>query len=149
MAATMSCPTRRSERRGASAGLQRGALLLEVLISILIFSIGVLALVGLQARMTSAQSESKYRADASYLANEVVGLMWSDLANRANYNALSCASHPRCNDWLEKVSSTLPNGNGAISIDATSQEVTITVTWEHGGEGQRTFTTRTRLNEAG
>jgi type IV pilus assembly protein PilV len=149
MAATMSCPARSSELRRRSARAQGGALLLEVLISILIFSIGVLALVGLQARMTSAQSESKYRADASYLANEVVGLMWSDLANRGSYNALSCASHPRCNDWLEKVTATLPNGSGAISIDATSQEVTITVTWEHGGEGTRTFTTRTRLNEAG
>lgn len=149
MAATTSHTARKKHRRGVAVRAQGGALLLEVLISILIFSIGVLALVGLQARMTSAQSESKYRADASYLANEVVGLMWSDLSNRASYNALSCASHPRCNDWLEKVSSTLPNGNGAISIDATSQEVTITVTWEHGGEGTRTFTTRTRLNEAG
>lgn len=128
---------------------QRGALLLEVLVSILIFSVGVLALVGLQARMTEAQSESKYRADASYLANEAVGLMWSDMANRSNYNGLTCASHARCNDWLEKVGSTLPNGSGSIVIDAATQMVTVTVNWEHGGAGSRSFSTRTRLSDAG
>jgi type IV pilus assembly protein PilV len=149
MAAPTSFRTRSSEPRRQVPRLQGGALLLEVLVSILIFSVGVLALVGLQARMTSAQSESKFRADASYLANEAVGLMWSDLANRANYNGLTCANHPRCNDWLEKVTATLPNGAGAITIDAASQMVTISVTWEHGGEGSRTYTTRTRLSEAG
>lgn len=124
-------------------------MLLEVLVSILIFSVGVMALVGLQARMTEAQSESKYRADASYLANEAVGLMWSDMANRANYNGLTCTSHARCNDWLEKVSATLPNGTGTIVIDATTQMVTVTVNWEHGGAGARSFSTRTRLSDAG
>lgn len=124
-------------------------MLLEVMVSILIFSVGVMALVGLQARMTEVQSESKYRADASYLANEAVGLMWSDLANRSNYNGLTCASHARCNDWLEKVGATLPNGSGAIVIDATTQMVTVTVTWEHGSAGERSFSTRTRLSDAG
>lgn len=127
---------------------QGGAMLLEVLVSILIFSVGVLALVGLQARMTEAQSESKYRADASYLANEVVGLMWSDLINLSQYNGLSCSGHARCNDWLDKVSVTLPNATGAITINATTQMVTITVTWQRAGDTQRSFTTRTRISAA-
>jgi len=123
-------------------------MLIEVLVSILIFSVGVLALVGLQARMTEAQSESKYRADASYLASEVVGLMWSDVANINQYNGLSCAGHPRCNDWLDKVTATLPNASGAITIDATTQMVTITVTWQRAGDSQRSFSTRTRISAA-
>lgn len=77
---------------------QRGMMLIEVLVSILIFSIGVLALVGLQARMTAAQSDAKYRADASYLANEVVGTMWGDLSHVANYNGTACTSNTRCSD---------------------------------------------------
>lgn len=135
----------RQHRRGT----QRGAMLIEVLVAILIFSIGVLALVGLQARMTKAQSEAKYRADASYLANEIIGVMWGDIANRANYNGQTCASHPRCNDWLGKVSSTLPGGSGAISIDAATQVITITVNWQLSGEEAHSYSTRTTLNEAG
>ncbi len=127
---------------------QRGMMLIEVLVSILIFSIGVLALVGLQARMTASQSDAKYRADAGYLANEVVGMMWSDLAHVANYNGTACTSNTRCSDWQSKVSNTLPNGTGAIVIDATTQMVTITVTWQHGSDGQHTYSTRTRLSSA-
>lgn len=140
----MSCPRKRNEPRSQ----QRGAMLIEVLVSILIFSIGVLALVGLQARMTEAQSESKYRADASYLANEAVGLMWSDVVNLNQYNGLSCAGHPRCNDWLDKVAATLPNASGSISINATTQQVTITVTWQRAGDTQRSFSTSTRITAA-
>lgn len=127
---------------------QRGMMLIEVLVSILIFSIGVLALVGLQARMTAAQSDAKYRADASYLANEVVGTMWGDLSHVANYNGTACTSNTRCSDWQSKVSSTLPNGNGSIVVDATSQMVTVTVTWQHGSDDPHSYTTRTRLSAA-
>ena len=97
---------------------QHGVMLLEVLVSILIFSIGVLALVVLQARMTAAQSDAKYRADASYLANEVVGMMWSDLTHVTNFNGTACTAYTRCSDWQSKVSNTLPNGSGAIVVDA-------------------------------
>jgi len=71
------------------------------------------------------------------------------MANRSNYNGLTCASQARCNDWLEKVGATLPNGTGTIVIDATTQMVTVTVTWEHGDSGARAFSTRTRLSDAG
>lgn len=129
--------------------IQQGMMLIEVLVSILIFSIGVLALVGLQARMTAAQSDAKYRADASYLANEVVGLMWSDLSHVANYNGVACTSNTRCSDWQAKVTNALPNGSGSIVVDATTQMVTVTVTWQHGSDDPHTYSTRTRLSTAG
>ena len=108
----------------------------------------MLALVGLQARMTAAQSDAKYRADASYLANEVVGMMWSDLSHVANYNGVACTSYTRCSDWRSKVANTLPNGSSTIVVDATTQMVTITVTWQHGSDDQHSYTTRTRLSAA-
>ena len=49
-----------------SHAAQQGVVLLESLIAILIFSMGILALVGLQAAMISNTSNAKYRADASY-----------------------------------------------------------------------------------
>ena len=64
---------------------QKGAVLLEALIAILIFSMGILALVGLQAAMLQNTTDSKFRADASYLAQQQIGRIWADPANAASY----------------------------------------------------------------
>lgn len=55
---------------------QSGLALLEGLIAILIFSMAVLAVVGLQATAISKGSESQYRADAAFLANQLLAQMW-------------------------------------------------------------------------
>lgn len=64
---------------------QSGAMLLEALIAILIFSLGILAIIGLQAQSIRNSAEAKYRSDAAYLANQLIGRMWADRANLANY----------------------------------------------------------------
>jgi type IV pilus assembly protein PilV len=56
---------------------QSGVMLLEALIAILIFSLGVLGIVGLQATAVSVTSDAKYRTDAGLLVNELIGEMWS------------------------------------------------------------------------
>ena len=45
---------------------QRGVMLIEGLIAILIFSLGVLAMVGMQAQAINHTSQAKYRADAAF-----------------------------------------------------------------------------------
>ena len=65
---------------------QTGVMLLEALIAILIFSLGILAIIGLQAQSIRNSSEAKYRADASFLANQLIGYMWTDPANFAAYS---------------------------------------------------------------
>lgn len=55
---------------------QSGLALLEGLIAILIFSMAVLAVVGMQATAISKGSESQYRADAAFLANQLLAQMW-------------------------------------------------------------------------
>ena len=51
----------------------RGFALIEALIALLIFSLAVLGLVGLQAAMTRASTGAKYRAEATYLATDLIG----------------------------------------------------------------------------
>jgi type IV pilus assembly protein PilV len=64
---------------------QRGIVLIEALIAILLFSIGILGIVGLQATMIKGSNEGRMRADASYLAQQRIAALWaandSDLAN--------------------------------------------------------------------
>ena len=57
---------------------QQGAFLLESLIGILIFSLGVLGIVGLQAQAIRFTNDSEYRAEAVYLANSLISQMWAD-----------------------------------------------------------------------
>jgi type IV pilus assembly protein PilV len=56
---------------------QSGVMLLEALIAILIFSLGILGIVGMQASAIAASRDAKFRSDAGLLANELVAQMWS------------------------------------------------------------------------
>jgi len=126
----------------------RGIALIEVLVALLIFMLGVLGLVGLQTSMTRAQTESKARADAATLANEVIGRMWTDLDNLAAYNGSSCAGQARCSEWQDKVAGGLPGGTGAVGVDTGTGDVTITITWTMPGGASHKYVTSTTVAKA-
>lgn len=121
--------TTRRQRR------QQGVMMIEVLIGILIFSIGILAMLGMQTLAMRATIDAKYRAEAGFLANEIIGVMWGDPANLANYATASCAANTRCNAWLTRVSTALPGGV-APTITVATRQVTVVVQWQ--GPGQAT-----------
>jgi type IV pilus assembly protein PilV len=50
---------------------QRGVLLIEVLISIVIFAIGILSMISMQAVSVAAQNDSQYRAEAEHLIDQL------------------------------------------------------------------------------
>jgi type IV pilus assembly protein PilV len=58
-----------------SMNLAAGATLLEVLIALLVFSFGVLGMIGMQAVSMKSSMDAKYRADAAFLANQLIGHM--------------------------------------------------------------------------
>ncbi len=133
-----------SRSRGA-----HGFVLIDVLIAILLFSVGVLGLVGLQSAMTRNQTEAKVRADASYLASELVAQMWSNTTSLSSYTSTGCASLALCKEWQDKVAASLPQGSGSVSADGTTGDVTVTVSWTNpGGESHR-YVTQTTISAAG
>lgn len=127
----------------------RGIALIEVLVALLVFMLGVLGLVGLQGSLTRAQTESKFRADAAYLASEAIGRMWSDLTNVASYDGGGCASVARCKEWQDKVSTALPRGSGAVALDAASGDATVTVSWTSPDGETHRYITSTTVTKAG
>lgn len=138
-------PTRRpTSMRGRrhSAG---GFALIEVLVSVLLFVIGVLGLVGLQASMAQAQTVSKSRTDATYLASELLGRMWTDMSNRDKYNSADCDAHPACKDWMDKVARDLPGGTSTVAFDAATGDVEIVVGWSLPDGGTHSYTTRSAV----
>jgi type IV pilus assembly protein PilV len=111
----------------------RGFAMLEALVGLLIFSFGILGLVGLHGSMTKAQTMSRFRADAAALAGDLVGTMWGDLPRVAQYDTGSCDAHPPCKAWADKVASALPGGTPNIVVNGGL--VTITISWTVPGEG--------------
>ncbi len=128
----------------ARDGMQQGFMLIEALVALLIFAFGVLGLVGMQASMTKAQSTAKYRADAAFLAQQLVGTMWSEApANLTNYATANCAGYARCAEWAAKVATTLPAG--ATTVALTAEGWLVTITWTQPNEGTHKFTTLTTI----
>jgi len=107
---------------------QGGVVLLEALIAILIFSFGVLGLVGLQASMVKNTSEAKYRSTASYIAQQRIGEMWADPVNLP----------PEDLNQPIDVSSQLPGGIRLVTQPAAGQYL-IEVFWQQPGESPRRF----------
>jgi len=115
---------------------QSGVALLEALVGILIFSIGILALMGLQAQAIRNTVESKYRNEAAYLANQIIGQMWVDRTNLAAYDTGSGASTNMTN-WRARVAGTLPRvvagGTNSPTIAVAGNQVTVTIFWQMPG----------------
>lgn len=67
------------------AGRQRGVTLLEVLITVVILSFGLLGMAALQARSMAAEIESYQRGQAIVLLQDMVDRMSSNGSNGASY----------------------------------------------------------------
>jgi type IV pilus assembly protein PilV len=131
------------QRTRSAAARQAGFALIEVLVSLLLFAIGILGIVGLQATMTQTQTESKVRADAANLVDELATVMWGELgnqnttANLAGFTGGGCSANLACNAWLTKMQRTLPGGtltdlsfNNAVDTwDVNHGKVTLTLSW--------------------
>ena len=136
----------------AKAGTrQRGATLLEALIGILIFSIGIPALVGMQALAIKHMSDAKYRSDASFFANEIIGQMWVNRASLGSYAFAGAGAPPAAiNSWVTSIQNGLPGVTAAANlpiITVAGTTVTVTVRWQSpGGEGVHSHITMAYIN---
>lgn len=125
---------------------QTGSVILEALIAILIFSVGILALVGMQATAINSVADAKYRSTAGFLANQIVGTVWATrqnavVANASNVMAanpdptFACSPCGAANGnaytqaWaVSGVAAQLPSGTASIAISGAV--VTVTLGWQ-------------------
>ena len=52
---------------------QRGVFLIEVLIALVVFAIGILSMISMQAVSMAAQNDSQYRAEAGHMIDQLTG----------------------------------------------------------------------------
>lgn len=125
---------------------QTGSVILEAMIAILIFSVGILALVGMQATAINNVADAGNRTTASFLANQMVGTVWATRQNAVvatASNVMSATPDPSfaCNPcttsngnaftqaWAASgVAAELPQGTASIAISGAV--VTVTIGWQ-------------------
>lgn len=146
---------------------QSGVSLLEAMLAILIFSVGILALVALQSVSVKATTESKFRADAGFLASQLIGRMWADYAAfdlgqyEYNVSGAGCGNYSGGGGnaavaaWVASVLETLPGATAnSIQIRLTRNpgqpdhnRVAINICWQPpGADDWRQFGTVTQIN---
>lgn len=98
--------------------------LIEVLVALLVFSVGLVGLAALQARAMTYAGIAEDTNRAALLANEITAQMLMS----QNVTLPSA----RLDAWKARVADAggagLPNGTGDVTVDAT-QLATITIAW--------------------
>ncbi len=141
-------------KQSRSVQRQNGSVLIEAMVAVVIFSFGLLALISMQSAAVRSTTDAKYRADASFLANQIIGQMWgvssASLNSFANGVATTAANAATCpsgggtataaaaTGWLAAVSAMLPgadNNRQQITVDAATGQVTVRVCWQDRAAG--------------
>jgi len=122
---------------------QSGAYLLEALIGILIFALGVLGIVGLQAASLRTTTDNSLRAEAVFAATQLVGQMWADVQGSLAANYSSAGAGATYTSWAAELKSAqggawyqdpdVDFNNAALCSAApspTSNSVYIQIYWQ-------------------
>ncbi len=127
---------------------QSGIGLIEILISLLVLSIGLLGLVSMQANGLKHNRNAYYRTQATILAYDIADRMRANSTQAeagAYVETYGAASGSECNSnctpaqigttdiiqWKANLAAQLPGGDGKI-IDNGSNNYDITIKWSDG-----------------
>lgn len=148
---------------------QRGFTLLEVMIALVIFSIGLLGLADLQIRSVDYNNGAYQRSQASFLISDIMDRMRAnkdaalngsyDIALGTNPPQADCSkSTSNCNsaaqtaadlyEWKQALA-VLPGGDGSVShtTNGSTTTFTVSVTWndKNTTTGKSTLTVKGEL----
>lgn len=131
---------------------QIGFTLLEVLVALLVLSIGLLGVAGLQATSLQFNLDASSRSQVTILAEDILSKMRmrtnvlqsedisaviaqyklspTDTAGACVHNDASITNDLNC--WLTDISTLLPNGSASITTSG-GRDVTVTIQWFEQG----------------
>ncbi len=143
----------------------KGFSMLEVLVALLVISVGLLGVATLQTKGQQFNYFSYVRTQSTYLAYDLMERMRTNLdaAEKGDYdlggssvtpsadskcegssnsNVAKCDFSQLAQDdlatWLNLVQNTLPEGSAQVIWDSTRKEYTITLEWDQGGDEPKT-----------
>lgn len=128
---------------------QSGFSMVEVLVAVVVLSVGLLGMAGLYVTTLRSGSSSISRMQAVYLASDIADRIRANRNAKADYAAaagsvIACETavcdptNMAANDllvWNTLITRQLPNGTGVVAVDTTTVPTTytITLTWNDPG----------------
>lgn len=145
--------------------IQSGFTLLEVLVAMLVLSIGLLGLAGLMASGVRNNLSATHRTQATWAAYDIIDRLRANraLALAGSYNttlpaaAVACAAAAPAGTiqaqdiagWENQLACVLPAGRGSITVDNATSKTTIVVRWDDSrgtqGLANQTFRVESQL----
>lgn len=135
---------------------QGGVVILEVLVSIVIFAVGVLGIVGLQAVTAKAGVNARFRTEAATLADELISRaqIWTTVSTlAANFTGTTAAGGTATggteyqswsNDRLARATTGLPGAQATVTFPAplavtpgAGVLMTVEISWQAPGTDSR------------
>lgn len=128
---------------------QTGVMLVEALVGLMIFVLGILGVIGMQATATKLAADSQYRSEAALFADRLLSQIWTDdPANLLDYVGDSDGNGgARYTAWMNEVTAAgtglpgvEPGTFPTVSVDTqvlngyTIPRVTVEVRWRAPGE---------------
>ena len=142
---------------------QRGFTMIEVLVSVVVLSVGLLGIAGLQATGQASNQSAYLRSQATSLAYDMVDRIRANTTGLKNgsYNAIDttnnnyanpgCGQSPACGtpaqiaqydmwDWQTQLAQQLPSGNGTVTGAGAGSVFTVTIMWDDNRNGSSSKT---------
>ncbi|MFC3608765.1 type IV pilus modification protein PilV [Stutzerimonas tarimensis] len=136
--------------------VSKGLSLIEVLVSLIVLSVGVLGMAALQVNSLKFNQTASMRTHANFLAYDIADRMRANRskARAGSYDITMDAAAPSgsamervdLREWKDKLASQLPDGKGAVSRDG--KKAIITIVWDEsrvGGSSTEQFVYETQL----
>lgn len=136
---------------------QRGVSMLEVMVSVVILSIGLLGMAGLQARALKGNQSSLQRSQAVMLSYSILDAIRADRTNAGTYSMPETCSAPSGSSlvnstqgtWISNLKTALGSGASTCgTIACNAGTCTITIKWDDsrgGGGAAETLITEGRI----
>lgn len=125
---------------------EAGVSLLEVLITLVVVTIGLLGLVGLQTVSLQLNQGALVRSQATNLAYDITDRIRANWPSASAYNIAideaaeaspSTLAAADLSEWREALNATLPDGTGSVSV--AGNRVTVVIRWLDAGDDDTEF----------